>query len=297
MLEKSVAIYGRAFNSSVVPFVEQLFAYFKDHQIRVYIYADFYDFLKSQFDCPDNFQLFYNHKDLPKDILFLLSLGGDGTMLSAVSLVRDTAIPIAGINFGRLGFLAAIDKTKIIAALDEIFAGNYTLQTRDLLQVSSKEQDLFGEENFALNDITVFRHDTSSMITIHVTLNGESLNSYWADGLIFATPTGSTAYSLSCGGPIIMPGSGNFVITPVAPHNLNVRPIVISADSTMELEIESRADKYILSCDSKTETLPTSTKLQVKKAPFQVQLIRLPSDSFFTTLREKLLWGLDVRNY
>jgi len=297
MQQKSIAIYGRAFNSSVVPYVEQLFSYLKEKDITIYIYSDFYDFLKEQLDCPDTFLRYYNHHDLPQDISFLLSLGGDGTMLSAVSQVRDSGIPIAGINFGRLGFLASIHKTKIIQALDDIFAERYTLQARDLLEVTSDQQRIFGDANFALNDITVFRHDASSMITINVALNGELLNSYWADGIIIATPTGSTAYSLSCGGPIIMPGSGNFVITPVAPHNLNVRPIVISADSELELEIESRTDKYILSCDSQNETLDTTIKLRIKRAPFRVNLIRLASDSFFGTLREKLLWGLDVRNY
>ncbi|TDS17224.1 NAD kinase [Sphingobacterium paludis] len=297
MQRKSIAIYGRAFNSSVVPYVEQLFSYLKERDILIYIYSDFYDFLKDQFDCPDNFLLYYGHQDLPKDILFLLSLGGDGSMLSAVSQVRDSGIPIAGINFGRLGFLASIHKSEIIQALDAIFSGNYSLQARDLIEVNGGDDRIFGEENFALNDITVFRHDTSSMITINATLNGELLNSYWADGIIIATPTGSTAYSLSCGGPIIMPGSGNFVITPISPHNLNVRPIIISAESELELEIESRTDKYILSCDSKSDTLETKTKLYIRRAPFRIHLIRLASDSFFSTLREKLLWGLDVRNY
>ncbi|KGE15828.1 NAD kinase [Sphingobacterium deserti] len=297
MQRRSIAIYGRAFNSSVVPYVEQLFSYLKERDILIYIYSDFYDFLKDQFDCPDNFLLYYSHQDLPKDILFLLSLGGDGTMLSAVSQVRDSGIPIAGINFGRLGFLASIHKSEIIDALDAVFSGNYSLQARDLIEVNGGDDRIFGDENFALNDITVFRHDTSSMITINATLNGELLNSYWADGIIIATPTGSTAYSLSCGGPIIMPGSGNFVITPISPHNLNVRPIIISADSELSLEIESRTDKYILSCDSKSETLETRTKLYIRRAPFRIHLIRLASDSFFSTLREKLLWGLDVRNY
>ena len=297
MQQKSIAIYGRAFNSSVVPYVKQLFAYLNEKNIIVYIYSDFYDFLNGQLECPNTLHRYYNHQDLPKNILFLLSLGGDGTMLSAVSQVRDSGIPIAGVNFGRLGFLASIHKTKIIQALDDIFAERYTLQARDLLEVSSDQQNIFKDANFALNDITVFRHDSSSMITINVKLNGEILNSYWADGVIIATPTGSTAYSLSCGGPIIMPGSGNFVITPVSPHNLNVRPLIFSADSELELEIESRTEKYILSCDSKNETLTTATKLHIKRAPFSVNLIRLASDSFFGTLREKLLWGLDVRNY
>ncbi|NQD71557.1 NAD kinase [Sphingobacterium shayense] len=297
MHKKSIAIYGRAFNASVVPYVEQLFAYLTNKDILVYIHSDFFDFLKQQYDCTFDFLLYHTHEDLPTDIMFLLSLGGDGTMLSAVSQVRDSGIPIAGINFGRLGFLASINKTEMIQALDDIFAGNYTLQARDLIEVKGNSKSIFGNENYALNDITVFRHDTSSMITINATLDGELLNSYWADGIIIATPTGSTAYSLSCGGPIIMPGSGNFVITPISPHNLNVRPLIISANSVLELEIESRTDKYVLSCDSKTETLDTITKLRLQRAPFQIHLIRLRSDSYFTTLREKLLWGLDVRNY
>lgn len=297
MQEKTIAIYGREFNASVLPYVKQLFSYLKENNVQVYVHSDFYTFLKKQLDCPNNWLLYYTHKDLPANILFLLSLGGDGTMLSAVSQVRDSGIPIAGINFGRLGFLAAIHKTQIQEALDEIFAGNYKLQSRELLEVTGSDRKLFAEENFALNDITVFRHDTSSMITVNAVLNGELLNAYWADGIIIATPTGSTAYSLSCGGPIMMPGSGNFVITPIAPHNLNVRPIIISADSILELEIESRTEKYILSCDSKSDTIETSTKLQIRRAPFLVNLIRLEKDSYFSTLREKLLWGLDVRNY
>lgn len=297
MQEKTIAIYGREFNASVLPYVEQLFTYLRENNVQVYVHSDFYNFLKKQVECPSNWLLYYSHVDLPANISFLLSLGGDGTMLSAVSLVRDSGIPIAGINFGRLGFLAAIHKTQIVQALDAIFAGNFTLQKRDLLEVTGNDQKLFGEENFALNDITVFRHDTSSMITINAVLNDELLNAYWADGIIIATPTGSTAYSLSCGGPIMMPGSGNFVITPIAPHNLNVRPIIISADSVLDLEIESRTEKYILSCDSKSETVETSIKLRIRRAPFGINLIRLSEQSYFSTLREKLLWGLDVRNY
>ncbi|MCY4779565.1 NAD kinase [Sphingobacterium sp. UT-1RO-CII-1] len=297
MKKRTIAIYGREFNPSVIPYVQQLFSYLKDKEVAIYIHADFYKFLQTKIKCADDLLLYYNYRDLPENTLFFLSLGGDGTMLSAVSQVRDSNIPIAGINFGRLGFLASIHKTEIATALDAIFDNNYKLQTRELLQVTGHDQHIFGEENFALNDITIFRHGSSPMITINVTLDGELLNSYWADGIIIATPTGSTAYSLSCGGPIIMPGSGNFVITPIAPHNLNVRPIIISADSRLELEIESREEQYIVSCDSKTETLSTNTKLKIERAPFNINLIRLETVSYFSTLREKLLWGLDVRNY
>jgi NAD+ kinase len=218
-------------------------------------------------------------------------------MLSAVSIVRDSNIPIAGINFGRLGFLANIPKTEIEDALQQILDGNYHTQERALLSVSAKDSTLFDGENFALNDITVLRFDSSSMMTVNARLHGELLNSYWSDGLIIATPTGSTAYSLSCGGPIMMPGSGNFVITPISPHNLNVRPIVVSEDMRLTLNIESRSENFILSCDSRSQALPISTELTIEQAPFKIKLMRLENDGYFRTLREKLLWGIDVRNY
>ena len=292
-----IAIYGREFNLSVLSYVQQLFDFLNKKNLEICIYADFYEFLKSKFPCQDNLSTFTSHEDIPKDVAFMLSLGGDGTMLSAVSIIKDSGLPVAGINFGRLGFLATINKTDIEKALIQILNNAYTLQKRALLTVESDEEKLFEGKNFALNDITVFRYDSSAMITVNAHINGELLNSYWADGLIIATPTGSTAYSLSCGGPIIMPGSGNFVVTPISPHNLNVRPIVISSDFELDLEIESRTGKYILSCDSRSVTLSSTTKLKIKKAPFFINLIRLDKEGYFSTLREKLLWGIDVRNY
>ena len=297
MQHHKIAIFGRVFNTSITPFIETLFNYLESKKIEVVIYREFYDYLQDTTKCPKNLNTFESHLDLPKDIDFLLSLGGDGTMLAAVSVIRDSGIPIAGINLGRLGFLANIPKENIEIALGKILDTQYSLQKRTLLSVESSQKELFGNDNFALNDITVFRYDSSSMITVNVMLDNELLNSYWADGLIIATPTGSTAYSLSCGGPIIMPGSGNFVITPISPHNLNVRPIVISSDMKLTLKIESRTDKYILSCDSKSETLATDIEITIQKAPFEINLIRLQNDSYFGTLREKLLWGIDVRNY
>ena len=297
MQHHKIAIFGRVFNTSITPFIETLFNYLQSQEIEIVIYREFYDYLLNTTKCPKSLMTFESHYDLPKDIDFLLSLGGDGTMLAAVSVIRDSGIPIAGINLGRLGFLANIPKENIEGALAKILSNEYTLQKRTLLSVESTQKNLFGNDNFALNDITVFRYDSSSMITVNARIDNELLNSYWADGLIIATPTGSTAYSLSCGGPIIMPGSGNFVITPISPHNLNVRPIVISADMTLTLKIESRTDKYILSCDSKSETLPTDIEITIRKAPFEINLIRFQNDSYFGTLREKLLWGIDVRNY
>ena len=226
----------------------------------------------------------------------MISLGGDGTMLDTVSLVRDSGIPMIGINFGRLGFLASINKEGIKYAIDAIINKNFTLDTRRLLKVESS-QKLFGELNFALNDLTIHKRDTSAMILIHCYLNGEFLNSYWADGLIVATPTGSTAYSLSCGGPIIFPRSGNIVITPISPHNLNVRPIIIADDNELTFEIEGRSSKYLVSCDSRTEVIDSTIKLTVKRADFDIHLIRLNNESYLSTLRNKLLWGIDTRNY
>lgn len=297
MEQTKIAIFGRIFNSTVIPYVDYLFNYLTQRNILISVHVEFYDFLLKNNFSSQHSETFTNHQDLPKDISFLLSLGGDGTMLAAVSIIRDSGIPIAGINFGRLGFLANIQKNEMESALDQILNKQFQIQKRALLSVESSHKDLFNGENFALNDITVFRFDSSSMITIDAKIDDEFLNSYWADGLIIATPTGSTAYSLSCGGPIIMPGSGNFVITPISPHNLNVRPIVVSENMTLRLRIESRTEKFILSCDSKSETLPTTAELCIRKAPFSINLIRLEKDGYFRTLREKLLWGIDVRNY
>lgn len=297
MKQTKIAIFGRIFNSTVIPYVDHLFSYLNQRNIQVTVHIEFYDFLLKNNFHPQNIETFTCYEDLSKDVSFMLSLGGDGTMLAAVSVIKDSGIPIAGINFGRLGFLANIQKGEMEKAIDQILNKKFHIQKRTLLSVESRDRNLFNGENFALNDITVFRYDSSSMITIDAKIDNELLNSYWADGLIIATPTGSTAYSLSCGGPIIMPGSGNFVITPISPHNLNVRPIVVSENMTLHLRIESRTEKFILSCDSRNETLPTDTELIIKKAPFSINLIRLEEDGYFRTLREKLLWGIDVRNY
>lgn len=292
-----IAIYGREFHPSVIPYVQHLLNYLTAKRAELWIYEDFHQFLAQQIDCPQTFHIYQTNRQLPKDTGFMLSLGGDGTMLAAVSIVADSGIPVAGINFGRLGFLAGINKDEIESSLDAIMDGAFDIQKRALLAVTASDAELFGGNPFALNDITIFKYDSSAMITVHAYLNGELLNAYWADGIIVATPTGSTAYSLSCGGPIIMPGSGNFVITPISPHNLNVRPVVISNDFELGLEIESRSGKYLLSCDSKTETVSTDIRLKVSRATFEINLIRLKNYSFFATLRNKLLWGIDARNY
>lgn len=225
----------------------------------------------------------------------MITLGGDGTILKAVTLIKDAGIPIIGINLGRLGFLAIVEKKMIARAIESIEKGKYTIQERTMIYLETNE-NIFSEERFALNDFTLHKRDTSSMITIHTFINGEFLNSYWADGLIVSTPTGSTGYSLSCGGPIIFPGSGNFVITPVAPHNLNVRPIVISDDSVISFQIEGRAETYLATLDSRYEAITTHHQLAVRKCHFNTKLLKLDDHNFMQTLRGKLAWGADVRN-
>ena len=291
-----IAIYGREFNDSVLPFVQQVFNALSLYKIEIVVFSKFHNFIKNKVTLPTNTTTFSGHQDLLDKGDVLLSLGGDGTLLDTLSLVRDSQIPVIGINFGRLGFLASINKNEIDTAIDALVKGEYSLDKRGILSLESKS-NLFNDENFALNDITIHRRDNSAMMIIHAYMNGEFVNSYWADGLIIATPTGSTAYSLSCGGPIILPNAQNFVITPIAPHNLNVRPIIVPDDVELTFEIEARSTKYLVSCDSRTETVDRSVKVTINKAKFHVNLIRLHNESYLTTLRNKLLWGIDTRNY
>lgn len=293
----TIAVYGREFQPSVIPYVQQLFDFLALRGVACWIYQPFQDFLGTQVACAKGAKTFVSRDQLPEDTKLMLSLGGDGTMLAAVSIVGDSGIPVAGINFGRLGFLASIHKDDIEQSIGEILDGQYSLQQRALLSVTSDDMKLFEGNHYALNDIAVFKHESSAMITVRAYLNGDLLNAYWADGIIIATPTGSTAYSLSCGGPIIMPSSGNFVVTPISPHNLNVRPVVISNDFELDIEVESRSEQFLLSCDSKTETISTAVRIKITKAQHTINLVRLKNDSFFSTLRNKLLWGLDARNY
>ncbi len=225
----------------------------------------------------------------------VLTLGGDGTILKATNLVQDLDIPIMGVNMGRLGFLANVEKTKALEALDKIIAGEYYTEERDMISLQSN-LPIFTDLPFALNDFTVHKRDTSSMITITTYVDDKYLNAYWADGIIVSTPTGSTGYSLSCGGPIISPDSGNVVITPIAPHNLNVRPIVLSANSTITLQIEGRSENFLCTLDSRYETITAKHRITLSKCPFTTKLAHINGTDFMQTIREKLLWGLDKRN-
>jgi NAD+ kinase len=291
-----IAIYGREFNNTVLPYVQEVFNVLEHFKVQTIIFEKYHQFINDKVKLPAACFTFSNNLELVGQADVLLSLGGDGTLLDTLSLVRDSGIPVIGINFGRLGFLASVKKEEIKAAIQALLDNQYTLDRRSLLNLES-ENNLFGDENFALNDITIHRRDNSAMMIIHAYMDNEFVNSYWADGLIMATPTGSTAYSLSCGGPIIFPSSESFVITPVAPHNLNVRPLIIPDNVSLTFEVEARSSKFLVSCDSRTETVDRTVKINVRKATFGVNLIRLNKESYLTTLRNKLLWGIDTRNY
>jgi len=291
-----IALYGREFNKSVLPFVQHVFDSLAKHQAEVTVYHDFNQFISGKIFYPGKVNVFKSYQDIKGNVDVLLSLGGDGTMLDTVALVRDSGIPVMGINLGRLGFLASVKKEDIAEAVKMLVNNQFSIDKRALLSVESSPR-LFGDANFALNDITIHRRDNSAMMIIHAYLNNEFLNSYWADGLIVATPTGSTAYSLSCGGPIVLPQSDNIIITPISPHNLNVRPLVLSGSNVLTFEIEGRSSKYLLSCDSRTEIINNTAKITVQRAGFTINLVRLNNESYLSTLRNKLLWGIDTRNY
>ena len=233
--------------------------------------------------------------DLSEPVDVLITIGGDGTILRAITLVKNSNIPIIGINTGRLGFLATIQINAIKSTIEKVIARNYQISERTLLSITIDNDEAI-IPNFALNEITVSRKNTTSMITVETYLDQEYLTSYWADGLIISTPTGSTGYSLSCGGPVISPQANNIVLTPIAPHNLSARPLVINDTTTIVLSVEGREDEFLLSLDSRIITLPKETKLTIKKADFKIKMIELAHNSFIDTLRKKLLWGEDNRN-
>jgi NAD+ kinase len=289
-----IAIYGRSTKDNVSEYVQLLLNKLDDYKAEIIIYEPYYTFLKKTLQTPSNVKTFNTHNEIKGNADVLLSIGGDGTFLETLAFVRNSGIPVLGINTGRLGFLANVAKTEIAAAIEALAEKRYTIEKRALLSITNP--NLFGEVNYGLNEITVLKKDTSAMITIQAYINGDYLNSYFADGLIIATPTGSTAYSLSCGGPLVMPGSQNFVITPIASHNLNVRPLVISDNNIITLKVEGRTSNCLVTLDSKSEVLDTSVELTIQKADFHASLIKLENQNFFNTIRNKLLWGLDKRN-
>jgi len=289
-----IAIYGNGLDDNYLSFIKLLFIKLLNEQVEVLIFKNFYDDLNQKFLLDGRLKIFNNHLDIG-NVNYLFSIGGDGTLLKTITFVRDYDIPILGINTGRMGFLTSIATDEIDRAINDVLAGNFELDARTLLSLET-ENNLFGELNYALNEITLQKKDTSSMVTIQVYLGDCFLNSYWADGLIISTPTGSTAYSLSCNGPLVLPGSGNIIINPIAPHNLNVRPLVIPDDTELTLKIAGRTENFLVALDSRSLTVPLSIELKIKKSSHKINLIRLKNYSFLNTLRSKLNWGLDKRN-
>lgn len=291
----TVAIYSRQVSVRHVAFIQRLIQLLESKGIEQLIHVSCYNQLKELIEIPAPVQTFSSHSHLKDKADFMFSLGGDGTLLDTLAFVRNYDIPIMGVNTGRLGFLANIGKDEIEIVVDALDKGAFSRDRRTMIELESNKP-LFGQMNYALNEFAIHKKDNSAMITIHTYINGEFLNSYWADGLIVSTATGSTAYNLSCGGPIIMPQSANFVITPIAPHNLSVRPIVVSDDSVISFEIEGRGDNYLCTLDSRYETIDTSYHLAVKKCEFDISLVKFPDHNFLDTISKKLHWGSDVRN-
>jgi NAD+ kinase len=289
------AIYSRVLEEEQVADVQLFFDELAKQKIEPVVFQSYYEQLKDNINLPQDTQMFSLSEHLTEEIEFIISLGGDGTLLDTVTLVRNKPLAIMGINFGRLGFLASIGRNEMATALKALAKRTYVEDTRTMIHVDA-DLPLFGNVPYALNEFSIHKRDTASMIKIHTYLNGEFLNTYWADGLIVATPTGSTGYSLSCGGPIVFPEAGSFVITPVAPHNLNVRPIIVPDDNVISFEIESRSDNIICALDSRREIVGKNVQLAVKKEDFPIRLLRLSENNFLQTLHNKLTWGLDKRN-
>ncbi len=290
-----IAIYSRGLEENQHQEINLLLKELIQHDVEPVFYQDFFNKFYSAVDFKTKYSTFNSSADLDESIDCMISLGGDGTLLDTVTLVRDKGTPVLGINYGRLGFLATIGKGELQTAVEALVNRTYVIDKRTLIHLDANIP-LFGDIPYALNEFTLLKKDSSSMIKIHTYLNGEFLNTYWADGLIVATPTGSTGYSLSCNGPVVFPDSGSFVITPVAPHNLNIRPIVVPDDTVISFEVEGRTDGFLCTLDSRREIVTKEIQLAVRKEDFGINLIRLNENNFLQTLRNKLSWGLDVRN-
>jgi len=292
-----VAIYGQYYQNSTEPIIKDIFIFLIKNNVEMIIESQFLKILFDKNLIEKEYPTFESHTELDKSFDLLISIGGDGTILRAATLVRDSGVPILGINAGRLGFLATVQKDNIAEFLQFIIDKKYTISKRTLLSLSCSPQNATIQDlNFAINEISVSRKETTSMITIEAYLNEEYLNSYWADGLIIATPTGSTGYSMSCGGPILTPNVASLVITPIAPHNLNARPLVVTDETEIRLKVSGRDDQYLVSLDSRLISVNNDTILSIKKAPFEINMIEIPNATFLKTLRKKLFWGEDPRN-
>ena len=289
-----IAIHGKRITDHIIPCLRDLFKALQAHDAEVGISNEYQkDLSKNGFETASDFT-FDQGEDL-SSFDFILSLGGDGTMLDTVTYSGRWEVPIVGINVGRLGFLATTPKNEISRAIADLHKGNFRVASRSLIHVDSN-QGLFKPFNFGLNELTIVKKETSSMIVVHTYVDGEFLNSYWADGLIVSTPTGSTGYSLSCGGPLVHPTLKNFIITPVSPHNLNVRPVIVSDESVITFKIEGRTDQFMVSLDSRSSSVDDTVELSVKRETFEAKIVQFKDYEYFDTLRNKLNWGFDARN-
>ena len=291
----TVAIYGRKVTKPLCEQYIHVINSFEKLGSTVILEEELQQQLIQKAGFGEGYSSYNSHQDFVSGVDLMISMGGDGTFIKAVNYIRSSEVPILGINTGRLGFLANISIAQIENTLDRIYRKEYEYQKRSLLRVHTDE-DIFGDENFALNELTLHKKDTSSMITVHASLDNKYLNSYWADGLIVSTPTGSTAYNLSCGGPIITPGCQVHILTPIAPHNLNARPLVIPDSTEIRLQVSGREANYMVSLDSRIASLNRNDTLIIRKNPFTIRMVEIPEESFLTTLRSKLLWGEDKRN-
>ncbi|MCL9804820.1 NAD kinase [Flavobacterium amniphilum] len=292
-----VAIYGQFYQNATSPIIERLLAFLETNKVQFVFEEKFLEILTENKAITKSYPIFISYKELDKSFDMLISVGGDGTFLRAATLVRNSGIPILGINAGRLGFLATVQQENLERFLQLVLDKKYTISKRTLLslQCNPKAENIT-DLNFAMNEVTVSRKDTTSMITIETYLNGEYLTSYWADGLIISTPTGSTGYSMSCGGPILTPNANSLVLTPIAPHNLNARPIVIPDNTTIKLKVTGREENYLISLDSRMASVKNESILTIKKTPFKINMVEIPEETFLKTLRNKLLFGEDKRN-
>ncbi len=290
----TIAIFGSPYPEHFTKYIQHLVKKLESEHVKIIIEEDFNNFLQNNIRFTSKIEVFKSYETLKERADFLISIGGDGTLLKAVTYVKELNIPIMGINTGRLGFISSISATQISDAINDILKKEYTINERTLLELNTSK-NLFKDKNFALNEVAVSKKDTSSMIRIDAYIDDEFLNTYWADGLVISTPTGSTGYSLSCGGPIIMPGTNNIIITPNAPHNLNVRPIVINDKSVIKLKVEDRDQLALVSLDSRSRAFDSETELIIKKTDFKIKLIQPQNNSFTSTIRNKLMWGLDKR--
>jgi len=290
-----VAIYGRNFPSSAREDIATLFSRLQAMQADVWLFKPFYEFLQTGAGLrPDIKGTYESHEDLPKQTDFLFSIGGDGTFLETVGIVKDSGIPVVGINTGRLGFLSYISLDSLSESLDSIFGDGYDIEERMLLKVTSTGGRLNGDR-VALNEIRIYKN-TSSLLTVHVHVDEEFLSSYWADGLILSTPTGSTAYNLSVGGPIVMPESHNFILSPIAPHNLSVRPLVLPDHASVRFTVDTREPEYQVALDSRSFSMPAKEQITISRCDYTLKMVRIENISFYNTLRNKLMWGIDKRN-